>query len=227
MWSVPVPPLTFADAVARARAGLAARPPRVLDVPDFRRAAVLLPVLQRREGPTILFTRRASTLPHHSGEISVPGGGLEPGEAPEAGALREAEEEVGLPPARVELLGRLDDLVSVARFVVTPVVGAVADPPERFTPAAGEVAEAFELPLALLLDPAIRRVASWDPARFPAHVAAVVRQVREPLEEVDPETGRWRVWSFHADPERVVWGLTARMLTELFGRAFEPPAAAR
>lgn len=224
MCSVPSLPHTFAEAVAAARAGLAARPPRVLDVPAFRRAAVLLLLLDRPGGPTILFTRRASTLPHHSGEISVPGGGLEPGEAPEAGALREAEEEVGLSPSRVELLGRLDDLVSVARFVVTPVVGAVAAPPERFTPAAGEVDEAFELSLAALLDPSIRQVALWDPTRFPPHVAEVLRQVREPVEEIDPETGLWRVWSFHADPARVVWGLTARMLSELFARAF-PPAA--
>ncbi len=217
------PTLTFSDAVAQARAGLAARPPRPLEVPGFRRAAVLLALLDRAGGPTILFTRRASTLPHHSGEISVPGGGLEPGEAPEAGALREAEEEVGLAPERVELLGRLDDLVSVARFVVTPVVGAVGAPPERFLAAAGEVDEAFELPVARLLDPTIRRAALWDPARFPPQVAALVREVREPFEEIDPETGRWRVWSFHADPARVVWGLTARMLTELFARAFAPP----
>lgn len=211
---------TFADAVALARAGLSARPPRALDVPDFRRAAVLLALIDRPGGPTVLFTRRASTLPHHSGEISVPGGGLHAGEEPEVAALREAEEEVGLSPSRVELLGRLDDLVSVARFVVTPLVGAVPAPPDRYLAAAGEVDEAFEVPLAHLLDPAIRHAALWDPARFPPAVAAVLRHVREPIEEVDPETGRWRVWSFHAAPDRVIWGLTARMLTELFARAF-------
>jgi 8-oxo-dGTP pyrophosphatase MutT (NUDIX family) len=213
--------------VARARTGLAVRPPRQLDVPAFRRAAVLLALLDRPEGPTILFTRRSAALPHHKGEISLPGGGLGPGETPEAGALREAEEEVGLRPERVELLGRLDDLVSIARFVVTPVVGAVASPPAVFTPDVGEVEEPFELPLARLLDPAIRQTALWDPARFPPDIAALVREIREPFEEVDPETGRWRVWSFHADPSRVVWGLTARMLSELFARSFPPEELSR
>jgi 8-oxo-dGTP pyrophosphatase MutT (NUDIX family) len=211
---------TFAEAVALTRAALAARAPRTLELPGFRRAAVLLAILDRPGGPTILFTRRAATLPHHGGEISVPGGGLRPDEAPEAGALREAEEEVGLPPAGVELLGRLDGLLSIARFVVTPVVGAVAAPPVAFAAAAGEVEEAFELPLERLLDPELRRAALWDPARFPPEIVALVREIREPFEDVDPETGRWRVWSFHADPSRVVWGLTARMLSELFERAF-------
>jgi len=220
---VPLLAPTFAEAVARARAALAARPPRALAIPAFRRAAVLLALLDRRGGPTILFTRRSADLPHHKGEISLPGGGLEPGEVPEAGALREAEEEVGLSPARVELLGRLDDLVSIARFVVTPVVGAIAAPPAEFTGAAGEVEEPFELPLARLLDPAIRQASLWDPARFPPEIAALLREIQEPFEDVDPETGRWRVWSFHADPSRVVWGLTARMLSDLFARAFVDP----
>jgi 8-oxo-dGTP pyrophosphatase MutT (NUDIX family) len=217
-----VPPTapTFADAVARARAALAARPPRPLALAGFRRAAVLLALLDRPAGPTVLFTRRAATLPHHAGEISVPGGGLEPGESPEACALREAEEEVGLAPDRVELLGRLDDLVSVARFVVTPVVGAVAAPPGAFTAAAGEVEEPFELPVARLLDPAQQRSALYDPSRLPPEVAGLAKELHGPFEELDPATGWWRVWSFHADPARVIWGLTARMLTELFARAF-------
>lgn len=215
-----VPSPTFPEAVARARSGLSSRPPRPLAVPGFRRAAVLVALLDRTPGPTLLFTRRAAALPHHAGEISFPGGGLLPGEEPEAGALREAQEEVGLEPGRAEILGRLDDLVSIARFAVTPVVAAVASPPAAFTAAPGEVDEAFELPLAQLLDPELRRSSLWDPARLPPEVAAVARQAPLPAEDVDPATGRWRVWSFHADPARVVWGLSARMLVELLDRAY-------
>jgi 8-oxo-dGTP pyrophosphatase MutT (NUDIX family) len=211
---------TFQDAVARVRAGLSARPARPLAVPGFRRAAILVALLDRPGGPTLLFTRRAAALPHHAGEISFPGGGLLPGEVPEAGALREAREEVGLPPERVEILGRLDDLVSIARFTVTPVVAAVAPPPDAFTVEAREVDEAFELSLALLLGPEVRRSSLWDPARFPPDVVAILREAGLPFEDVDPATGHLRVWSFDAGPSRLVWGLTARVLTELFDRAY-------
>lgn len=211
---------TFPEAVARARAGLAARPARALHVPGFRRAAVLLAILDRPGGPTVLLTRRATALPHHAGEISFPGGGLLLGEEAEAGALREAQEEVGLAPDGVEILGCLDDLFSIARFTVTPVVAAVASPPAAFTAAPGEVEEAFELPLARLLDPGLRRSTLWDPARLPPEVAEVMREAPLPLEDVDAATGHWRVWSFHADPARVVWGLSARMLAELLARAY-------
>jgi len=211
---------SFADAVARARRSLSSRPPRPLEVSGYRRAAVLVPILDRLGGPTLLFTRRASTLPHHRGEISFPGGGLLPGEAPEAGALREAEEEVGLSPERIELLGRLDDLVSIARFTVTPVVAAVASPPASFACAPGEVDEPFEISLSRLLEPEQRRSELWDPGRLPPDVATVLRESRLSLEDVDPKTGHFRVWSFHADPARVVWGLTARVLAELLDRAY-------
>jgi 8-oxo-dGTP pyrophosphatase MutT (NUDIX family) len=210
----------FQEALARTRAELARRPPRALDVPGYRRAAVLVALLDRAGGPTLLFTRRAAALPHHAGEISFPGGGILPGEAPEAAALREAEEEVGLAPERALLLGRLDDLVSVARFVVTPVMAAVGAPPASFAAAPGEVEEHFELPLRSLLDPGLRRSTHWDPARFPPEVVEAVRQHNLRPEDVDPVTGHWLVWSFHADESRVVWGLTARVLADLFARCY-------
>jgi 8-oxo-dGTP pyrophosphatase MutT (NUDIX family) len=208
-------PLTFDAVRDRLAAVLRERAPRPLEVPGYRRAAVLALLLAREAGPTVLFTVRANTLPHHRGEISFPGGGLAPGESAEQGALREAEEEVGLSPGTVELLGRLDDLVSVAGFLVTPVVGAVRAPPAAFVPAPGEVDEPFELPLARLFDPALRRVSLWDPARLPPEVAQVVRRANLPAEDVDPASGHWRVWSFHADEARVVWGLTGRVLKQL------------
>jgi 8-oxo-dGTP pyrophosphatase MutT (NUDIX family) len=221
-----MPGPTFEEAVARIQTALSARAPRALAVPGFRRAAVLAAVLSRPEGPTLLFTRRAATLPHHRGEISLPGGGLAPGEDPVAGALREAREEVGLDPAGAEVLGTQDDVPSIAGFVVTPVVAAVRVPPAAFRADPAEVDEAFELPLARLLDPALRRATLWDPASLPAEVSARLAEARLPLEDVDAETGHWRVWSFHADETRVVWGLTARVLVDLVERAFGPPVLA-
>jgi len=210
----------FEEALRRIRAALAARAPRTLEIAGFRPAAVLVPLLARPEGPSLLFTRRTETVPHHKGEISFPGGGREPGEDAAAAALREAEEEVALPPGSVEVLGVLDDLPSIARYVVTPVVAAVHVPPAAFAAAAFEVLEPFELPLARLLDPAVRRASLWDPARLPAEAAAAVVASRAAFEDVDEETGHWRVWSFHADERRVVWGLTARILADLVDRAF-------
>jgi 8-oxo-dGTP pyrophosphatase MutT (NUDIX family) len=210
----------FDEALARVRAALASRAPRTLEIPGFRPAAVLVPFLDRPEGPTLLFTRRTETVPHHKGEISFPGGGREPGEGAAAAALREAQEEVGLDPGSVEVLGALDDLPSIARYVVTPIAAAVRAPPAAFTAAAFEVLEPFELSLARLLDPAVRRTSLWDPARLPAEAAAALIASRVAFEEVDPATGHWRMWSFHADERRVVWGLTARILAELVDRAF-------
>ncbi len=212
---------TFEVAAARIRAALAARPPRPLAVPEFREAAVLVPLLARAGGPTVLFTRRTERVPHHKGEISFPGGGAAPGETAVDAALREAEEEVGLAPGAVEIRGAMDPLPSIARYVVTPVVGAVPAPPDVFVHAEWEVSEPFEIPLARLLDPALRRAALWDPARLPPEIPRSLLAGRIPFEEVDPATGHWRVWSFHADPERIVWGLTARILAELLDRAFD------
>jgi len=217
----------FDEAVARVRATLAARPARTLAVPGFRRAGVLIPLLARAAGPSVLFTVRADTLPHHRGEISFPGGGCGPGEEPLAAALREAEEEVGLLRERVDVLGALDDVPSISRYVVTPFAAAVAAPPPSFLPAAAEVREGFEIPLARLLDPAIRRAALWDPSRLPEEVAAALRDVPVPPEEIDAATGHLRVWSFRPDPSRNVWGLTARILADLVDRAFAAGAPAR
>ena len=209
----------FEEALARIRVALAARAPRPLAIEGFRPAAVLVPLLSRASGPTLLFTRRTERVPHHKGEISFPGGGREPGEDAVTAALREAEEEVGLSPAKVEVLGALDDVPSIARYVVTPIVAAVRDPPHAFRAAAFEVHEPFELPLAALLDPDLRRASLWDPARLPPEAAAALRSSVQ-YEEIDPATGFFRVWSFHADAERVVWGLTGRILADLVDRTF-------
>jgi 8-oxo-dGTP pyrophosphatase MutT (NUDIX family) len=216
---------TFAEARERFRAVLSTRPPRKLRIDGFRPAAVLVPLLQRPDGPTLLFTRRTTRVPQHKGEISFPGGGANAGEDAVAAALREASEEVGLDPASVEVVGILDDLPTVSFYVVTPVVAAVAVPPAAFQPEAFEVLEPFEIPLARLLDPARRSFRLWDPETGPDALRTAVRLARLAFEELDPVTGHHRIWSFDGGPDRNVWGLTAHMLKVLLERAFDSPVA--
>ncbi len=117
-------------------------------------AAVLVPVVVRPTGPTVLLTQRTAHLRDHAGQVSFPGGRCEDGDAsPEHTALREAEEEVGLDPDQVEILGRLPEYRTGTGFVVTPVVGFVT-PPLNLKLDDFEVAEVFEPPLDFLLDKA-------------------------------------------------------------------------
>lgn len=121
---------------------------------QLRPAAVLAAVFRRDDRYSVMLTRRAQTLSSHRGQIAFPGGrrdDTDPSAA--ANALREAQEEVGLDPARVEVIGYLDDYPTISRYLVTPVVGLVDGP---FTPAPdpSEVAEVFELPLQVVVDPA-------------------------------------------------------------------------
>jgi len=118
----------------------------------FRSAAVLVPVIDRDETLTVLFTRRTAHLHDHAGQISFPGGRTEPGEDAVQTALRETEEEIGLARDRVHVLGELSQYTTVTGYRVTPIVGVV-QPPFDLAPDEFEVAEVFEVPLAFLLDP--------------------------------------------------------------------------
>lgn len=154
-------------------------------------AAVLVPLVNRPAGLTLLLTQRSATLPDHPGQISFPGGRVDPEDASdEAAALREAEEEVGLPPACVTLLGRLASYQTVTGFSVTPVVGWV-EPPFDLRPDPVEVADVFEVPLAFVLEP--------------AHQQRHFRMLGE------------RRRDFYAIPygDRYIWGATAAMLVIL------------
>ena len=154
-------------------------------------AAVLVGLVERPQGMQILFTKRTPHLTDHAGQISFPGGRVDPHDADAAAAaLREAEEEVGLPRGQVEMIGRLDTYVTRTGFEVTPCVGFVA-PPEAYRPDPFEVAEVFEVPLGFFLDPASRKLESR------------VYQGRERF--------------FYAFPwgDYYIWGATAGMLNNL------------
>lgn len=117
---------------------------------------MLVGIVPRSTGPTILLTRRTEHLSVHAGEVSFPGGRKEPGDHDMiAVALRESEEELGLERQHVEVLGTLPDYRTITDYTVTPVLGLV-DPACTLDPDPTEVAELFELPLAVLRDPAMR-----------------------------------------------------------------------
>lgn len=155
-------------------------------------AAVLVAVTDRAE-PGVILTQRTATLRRHAGQVAFPGGRLDPGEDAVTAALREAEEEIALPRAAVELVGTVDRYRTVTGFEVTPVIGVVA-PDLPLVAAEAEVAGVFEVPLAFLLDPANHRRASatWQGAE--RHFVEIPWQ------------------------DRYIWGATAAMIVNLSRR---------
>jgi len=127
--------------------------------PGVTPAAVLVPVVERAE-PTVILTLRPQSMRRHPGQISFPGGRIDPGDdGPVAAALREAREEIGLPAHAVDVIGLADRYRTVTGFEVTPVVG-ILPPGLELAPHPGEVEDLFEAPLAYLLDPVHQQVRS-------------------------------------------------------------------
>ncbi len=133
-------------------------------------SAVLIALIERETGPTILLTRRSEHLRAHAAQVSFPGGRCDDDDTNcTFTALREAHEEVGLAPDDVRVIGYLNDYPTMTGFRITPVVGHVVKPPPVWRPAADEVAEVFELPLALALDPDayVRKTLLHDSIKLP------------------------------------------------------------
>lgn len=168
---------------------LAAHPPQHVQIDDARAAAVLVPVVANPE-PSLILTVRTDTLPSHKGQISFPGGSIDDDDpSPEFAALRETEEEIGLDPNAVEVIGELDTMPTfVSGYVISPFVGWLNERP-TLQPNPAEVAEVLIVPIASLTD-SIRAEPGFSHAgrTYP--------------------TEAW-VWE-----ERVIWGVTARLLRD-------------
>ena len=159
-------------------------------VAKLRRAAVLIGVVAR-ETPTVILTKRTQDLTHHAGQVSFPGGRIDPSDAgPVDAALREAREEIGLERSAIETLGFLDPFATITGFHVMPVVGWI-DPPAEYRHAPGEVEEVFEAPLSFVLDESNAQLRERD------------------------FFGRRRRYHVFEWQGREIWGATAAMLINL------------
>jgi 8-oxo-dGTP pyrophosphatase MutT (NUDIX family) len=173
------------------------RQERAARMQDLKEAAVLIPLIARATGPTVLLTQRTAHLHDHAGQISFPGGRCEPTDRDAiATALRETEEEIGVPTHAVEILGQLPAYHTASGFRVTPVVGWAAQLPEALRLDTFEVAETFEMPLAHALSARARREErAWVAGR---------------------ERRYWAIRYRCADQRRrFVWGVTAGILVML------------
>lgn len=170
------------------------------DRPNLRAAAVLVPIIEHAHGPSVLLTRRADHLGQHSGQVAFPGGKVDPGESAGEAALREAEEEVGLDRSHVQVAGYLDPYETGTGFRIVPVIGFV-QPGFSLTISVDEVAEAFEVPLSFLMDPANheRHSVMWK--------------------------GRQREYYAMPYDGHYIWGATAGMLKNMYDRIFAPKNA--
>jgi mutator protein MutT len=156
----------------------------------LRQSAVLVPLVFSANQLNILFTRRALTLAHHPGQISFPGGMLEPGESAADAALRETEEEIGISPQRIRLLGTLPAHNTLTGFQIQPYLGLM-HAGQNYQLSSAEVSEVFEVPLSFFLPPQHR------------------------LQLTVPLRGKSRQIHFMPYQDKLIWGATAAIIQQL------------
>lgn len=180
------------DCIRTALANDATR--NVVSIPTYKRAAVLVPVIHTTSSLDLLFTKRTHTVETHKGQVSFPGGMVDDGDADFVHtALREAEEEIGLPPSAIEIVGALDDIATPTRFVVSPVVGILTKlPPLHLNP--DEVEQVFCVPLEFFLDE---------------------RSGRTETRAVNGK--QYEVWFYDYDG-KTIWGVTAVIVRALINK---------
>ena len=182
---------------------LSTRERLTLEIPGFRHAAVLV-AITLEPNPKLILTVRSSELPTHKGQISFPGGKLEAGETVQAGALREAYEEVSLEPNAARIIGLLDDVWTPARFTATPVV-ALLEPEAQLERNPGEVAEILRVPISDLRNLPPR----FEQRDVPPDV----------LEQIPERSRRGKVlhydWHSGTGIQYDIWGMTAFVIQHL------------
>ena len=178
------------DFIEGLRNALSSRERRVISHPPFSHAAVLVPLFQKEGNCHLLFTKRSEEVKYHKGEISFPGGVVDEEDSELIStALREADEEIGLKERDVQVIGILDDIVTVTEFIVTPIVGLFPYP-YPFKVSEAEIAELIEVPVASLLD-------------------------EDCFSETEiPRGGQKEIVYAYQYANHIIWGATARILKQ-------------
>jgi 8-oxo-dGTP pyrophosphatase MutT (NUDIX family) len=192
-----LPASPAADPFLHIRRTLALRRRRVIRLPSLAPAAVLVPLLEAEGELHVLFTLRTQTVKHHKGQVSFPGGARQAGDRDLLDtALRESEEEIGLDRREVEILGALDDMITISYFQVTPWVARIPWPLD-LVGSEHETADIFTVPVARLLDPALCR-----------------------LEAREHEGRSYYPIYFFSGGRHVIWGITGHILAHLLELCF-------